>query len=288
MNQERIINLSVTGVIPCFNSEETLERSILSLKAQSIVLHEIIVINDGSTDRTVNIAANHGCRIISLENTLGRGHARMLGICESNTPFVLFCDSSNAIDNRFVERALQHLSDHSVSACFGRIVNDPSLQDSMSMWRSRHLFRESEPCRSDIHNVDTLITYAVLLRKEHVIKVGNFNPKLKECEDQELGDKLLDHEFKLLSDPQLIAYSIRKESISTLCLRYRRWHTHYKDSHNIIAHFLSTLKTSFFIFARQDLKDSSFKCLFISIYLPFYLLFHEMRLVIRSSFKNGK
>jgi glycosyltransferase involved in cell wall biosynthesis len=288
LNQERIINLSVTGVIPCFNSEETLERSILSLKAQSIVLHEIIVINDGSTDRTMNIAANHGCRIISLENTLGRGHARMLGICESNTPFVLFCDSSNAIDNRFVERALQHLSDHSVSACFGRIVNDPSLQDSMSMWRSRHLFRESEPCRSDIHNVDTLITYAVLLRKEHVIKVGNFNPKLKECEDQELGDKLLDHEFKLLSDPQLIAYSIRKESISTLCLRYRRWHTHYKDSHNIIAHFLSTLKTSFFIFARQDLKDSSFKCLFISIYLPFYLLFHEIRLVIRSSFKNGK
>ena len=288
MIPERSINLSVTGVIPCFNSEETLERSILSLKAQSIVLHEIIVINDGSTDRTVNIAANHGCRIISSENTLGRGHARMLGICESNTPFVLFCDSSNVIDNRFVERALHHLSDHSVSACFGRIVNDQSLHDPISIWRSRHLFRESGPCRSEIHNVDTLITYAVLLRKEHVIKVGNFNPKLKECEDQDLGDKLLNHKYKLLSDPQLIAYSIRKESISTLCLRYRRWHTHYNKSQNIIIQFLSTLKTSLLIFARQDLQDGSFKCLFISIYLPFYLFFHDFWLNIRSSFKNGK
>ena len=72
-------------------------------------------------------------------------------------------NSSNAIDDRFVERALQHLSDNSVSACFGRIVNDQSLQDPLSIWRSRHLF-ESEPYRSDIHNV-ILLTYAVLMKR---------------------------------------------------------------------------------------------------------------------------
>lgn len=280
--------MSVTGVIPCFNAEETLEGSILSLKAQSIVLHEIIVIDDGSIDRTVNIAAKHGCRIISLEKTLGRGHARMLGICESKTPFVLFCDSSNSIDKQFVDRALHHLTDQSVSACFGRIVNDQSLQDPISIWRSRHLFRESEPYRSDIHNVDTLITYAVLLRKEHVIKVGNFNPKLKECEDQDLGEKLLDHKYKLLSDPQLITYSLRKESISTLCLRYRRWHSHYKITHNIIVQFLSTLKTSFLIFAREDFGDRNFMSLLISIYLPFYLLFYDFMQIIKISLKNDE
>ena len=236
----------------------------------------------------MNIAAHHGCRIISLEKTLGRGHARMLGICESNTPFVLFCDSSNAINNQFVDRALQHFDDHSVSACFGRIVNDQSLQDPISIWRSRHLFGENKPYRTGIHNVDTLITYAVLLRKEHVIKVGNFNPKLKECEDQDLGDKLLNHKYKLLSDPELVAYSIRKETISTLCLRYRRWHSHYKNSQNIIVQFLSTLKTSLLIFARKDLQYGSFKCLFISIYLPFYILFYDLWLKIISSFKNGK
>ena len=275
-------------MIPCFNSEATVEETILSLKNQSIVLHEIIVIDDGSTDRTVNIAAHHGCRIISLKKTLGRGHARMLGICKSSTPLVLFCDSSNAIDNQFVKRALQHFDDHSVSACFGRIVNDQSLQDPISIWRSRHLFGENKPYRTGIHNVDTLITYAVLLRKEHVIKVGNFNPKLKECEDQDLGDKLLNHKYKLLSDPELVSYSIRKETISTLCLRYRRWHSHYKNSQNIIVQFLSTLKTSLLIFARKDLQYGSFKCLFISIYLPFYILFYDLWLKIISSFKNGK
>ena len=221
-----------------------------------------------------------------MEKTLGRGHARMLGICESKTPFVLFCDSSNSIDKQFVERALHHLTDQSVSACFGRIVNDQSLQDPISIWRSRHLFRESEPYRSDIHNVDTLITYAVLLRKEHVIKVGNFNPKLKECEDQDLGDKLINRKYKLLSDPQLIAYSLRKESISTLCLRYRRWHSHYKVSHNIIAQFLSTLKTSLLIFARQDLGDGHFKCSLISILLPFCLLYYDLFHKLKCLFRN--
>ena len=212
----------------------------------------------------------------------------MLGICKSSTPLVLFCDSSNAIDNQFVKRALQHFDDHSVSACFGRIVNDQSLQDPISIWRSRHLFGENKPYRTGIHNVDTLITYAVLLRKEHVIKVGNFNPKLKECEDQDLGDKLIDHDYKLLSDPQLIAYSIRKESISTLFLRYRRWHSHYKTSQNIIFQFLSTLKTSLLIFAREDLEDRNFKCLLISIYLPFYLLFYDFMHIRKISLKNDK
>ena len=258
----------------------------MSLKAQSIALHEIIVIDDGSTDQTVKIAAKHGCRIISLEKTLGRGHARMLGICKSNTPFVLFCDSSNVIDNQFVDRALQHFDDQSVSACFGRIVNHPSLQDPLSKWRSRHLFRENTSHTAAIHNVHTLITYAVLLRKEHVIQVGNFNSKLKECEDQDLGDKLLNHNYKLLSDPQLIAFSLRKESISTLCLRYRRWHSHYKKSHNIIVQFLNTLKTSLLIFAREDMVERRFKCSFISIYLPFYLLFYDFLLLIKSSLKK--
>lgn len=271
----KIINLSVTGVIPCFNSEATIEQTILSLKDQTILLHEIIVIDDGSTDQTAIIAAKHGCRIISLEQTLGRGHARNLGICESKTPFVLFCDSSNVIDIRFVETALQHLHDKTVSACFGRIANHTSLQDPLSIWRSRHLFRENEPYRSDVHIVKTLITYAVLLRKEHVIQVGNFNAKLRECEDQDLGDKLLYHKYKLLSDPRLIAYSLRKESLSSLYLRYRRWHSDYKGSQNIILQFLDTLKTSFLIFARKDLLAKRFKSTLISIYLPFYLLFYD-------------
>ena len=278
----------VTGVIPCFNSEKTVEKTILSLKAQTIALHEIIVIDDGSTDQTLDIAIKYGCRIISLKKTLGRGHARMLGICESNTPFVLFCDSSNVIDIQFVDKALQNLSDQSVSACFGKIINHRSLQDPLSIWRSRYLFRECEPHRSDIHFVNTLITYAVLVRKEHVIHVGNFNPQLKECEDQDLGDKLLDLNYKLLSDPQLIAYSLRKESVSSLYLRYRRWNSHYKISQNIIVQFLKTLKVSLFIFARKDIMDRRFICLFISIYLPFYLFFHDFFINLKSSFKNGK
>ena len=284
----KIINLSVTGVIPCFNSEATIEQTILSLKNQTILLHEIIVIDDGSTDQTAIIAANHGCRIISLKDTLGRGHARNLGICESKTPFVLFCDSSNVIDTRFVETALQHLHDNTVSACFGRIANHTSLQDPLSVWRSRHLFRENEPYRSDTHIVKTLITYAVLLRKEHVIKVGNFNAKLRECEDQDLGDKLLNHRYKLLSDPKLIAYSLRKETLSSLYLRYRRWHSDYKGSQNIILQFLDTLKTSFLIFARKDLLDKRFKSTLISIYLPFYLIFYDFLHKIIIPVKNDE
>ena len=92
-----------------------------------------------------------------------------------------------------------------------------------------------------------------------MIQVGNFNAKLRECEDQDLGDKLLNHRYKLLSDPNLIAYSLRKETLSTLYLRYRRWHSHYQTltecNFTIFRHIKNFI--SYFCTQRMFLK----KCL---------------------------
>lgn len=212
----------------------------------------------------------------------------MVGVNNAKSKYILFCDSSNIIKSNFVEQGLPHFNDKLVSACFGRIKNHERLVDSLSKWRGHHLFRQNNRQITNPHLVQCLITYAVLLRKEHIIKVGNFNPNLRQCEDQDMGDKLLNNNYKLLSDPELVAFSLRKESVYTLCLRYRRWHTHYKSSQNIIFQFLNTIRTSFFIFARQDIKNGDFICLVFSILLPFYLLFYDFQNTIKRLFKNEK
>ena len=208
--------------------------------------------------------------------SMGRGHARMTGINHSKTPFVIFCDSSNIIKPNFVEIALRQLVNPVVSSCFGRILNHEELTDTFSNWRGKHLFGQNKLYRKEVHSVDCLITYAVLMRKDHVIEVGNFNPKLRQCEDQDLGEKLIRSNYKIISDPQLIAYSIRKESFHSLCTRFRRWRSNHNRVKNTFSEFYTTLKIAFLIFAREDLREKKFKCLIISVALPFYLLVQDL------------
>lgn len=205
----------------------------------------------------------------------------MTGINHTKTPFVIFCDSSNVIEPNFVEIALRQFGNPIVSCCFGRIMNHEDLSDTLSNWRGKHLFGQNKTFKKDVHSVDCLITYAVLMRKNHVVEVGNFNPELTQCEDQDLGEKLISKNYKIISDPQLVTYSIRKESFPSLCTRFRRWRSNYKKEKNTFSEFYITLKIAFLIFAREDLIEKNFKSFVISVILPFYLLLQDL-------FKNHK
>ena len=63
-------NFSACGVsliIPARNEEHNLPKLLASLGNQQARLHELIVIDDGSTDRTAEIARSHGARVITSE-----------------------------------------------------------------------------------------------------------------------------------------------------------------------------------------------------------------------------
>ena len=229
------------------------------------------MINDGSTDNSAKIAKQMGCRVISYKQSMGRGYARRTGVVEALTPFILFCDSSNIITSDFTEIALKQFRDIKVSACFGRILNHESLSDCLSEWRGQHLFHQSKKFRQDIHLVDCLITYTALLNREHVLNVGNFNPKLKQCEDQDMGRRLIENNFKIISDPQLVSYSLRHETLSSLFTRYRRWRSQNNDEKNIFSELFLDLKISYLIFLREDYNKKSYKLVIISLILPFFL-----------------
>ena len=68
-NQETVSSVSI--VIPAKNEAESLKRLLPSIRALNC--HEIIVVDDGSTDETVKVAAANGARVIRHPYSIGNG-----------------------------------------------------------------------------------------------------------------------------------------------------------------------------------------------------------------------
>ncbi|MDP2978254.1 MAG: glycosyltransferase family A protein, partial [Thiobacillus sp.] len=89
------MNPRFSVVIPAFNSAATLARAIESVRAQSWPAHEIIVVDDGSTDATAEIAAGFdGVRLIRQKNS-GVSVARNAGAAAASGDWLAFLDADD-------------------------------------------------------------------------------------------------------------------------------------------------------------------------------------------------
>lgn len=98
-------DLLISVIIPCYNSEKTIERTLMSLSKQTFQKFEVILIDDGSEDSTISlIKKNHNLniRVISQEHK-GVSNARNTGIAEAKGEYITFLDSDDMYDARFLE-----------------------------------------------------------------------------------------------------------------------------------------------------------------------------------------
>lgn len=94
----------ISVVIPSYNGEKYIQETIESIQKQSFN-HEIIVVDDISTDKTVDIAKSMGCRVIVNSEHKGQVAGKNTGIRESKGNYWLTIDQ----DDMLTEKALETL-----------------------------------------------------------------------------------------------------------------------------------------------------------------------------------
>ncbi len=87
-------DLPISVIVPAFNAEHFIGRAIASVRAQTRLPAEIVVVNDGSTDTTARVAENAGARVIEQPNR-GVGEARNAGIRVASQPWIAFLDADD-------------------------------------------------------------------------------------------------------------------------------------------------------------------------------------------------
>ena len=103
----------ISVVVPCFNSGKTLKRTIDSIKNQTWVNKEIILVNDGSNDKETIERLNYyrNDSLVKLINQKNKGlsAARNKGVMNANGDYLFFLDSDDWIDENTLEELYYNL-----------------------------------------------------------------------------------------------------------------------------------------------------------------------------------
>lgn len=110
----RVKNKKISVIIPVYNGEKTIKRCIESLLKQSYNNFEIIVINDGSTDKTnlilQNFNKNPKVNILEQSNS-GVSNARNVGIKNSTGEYISFVDADDYVEKDFLQDLINGMKD---------------------------------------------------------------------------------------------------------------------------------------------------------------------------------
>ncbi|PKD43280.1 glycosyltransferase [Rhodohalobacter barkolensis] len=111
-----VISEKISLIIPIYNVEKYLEKCLLSVANQEYENLEVILVNDGSTDSSREIAkkftdANDHFKLINQKNR-GRSGARNRGLKEASGKYVIFLDSDDFIDRQMISKLYQQITKH--------------------------------------------------------------------------------------------------------------------------------------------------------------------------------
>jgi glycosyltransferase involved in cell wall biosynthesis len=263
---------SISAYIPCYNNAETVCATIDAIRAQSVPVTELFVVDDGSRDNSMAIVLAAGVKVISMGSNQGRGSVRARAMAEAKGDLVLCCDATNALAPDFVAMALPWFDDPQLAAVFGRL-GQPPARNAVERWRGRHLFKLDAP--ATVSRRTTLITFGTLVRRSAVLAVGNYDTRLGHTEDQELGERLLAAEFDVVYDPHLKLVSLALNDLWQVLERYRRWYAG-KDERTSFAHYLRGIVYSIKGMAVEDFRAGDWQSIPISLLCPHYQFWRSL------------
>jgi len=166
-------NPTISCIVPVYNGERFLSEALDSILGQTYRKLEVIVVNDGSTDRTESVARQYGARIrYHRQSNTGPPAARDEGVRISNGELVAFLDADDLWYPEKLERQLARFQ--------ARPELDLCFTHAKHFWVAE--MKEEEKRFQNHRLSQTLpayLTQSILVRRELFQTVGTFNTGLK-------------------------------------------------------------------------------------------------------------
>lgn len=156
-------NPLISVIIPVKNGTNYLGEALASLRRQNLNM-EIIVVDDGSTDATADLAREAGCVVLQHPVSQGQVAAKNTGIATAKGDFIVFLDHDDKVRDGALRTMLETLEAHPEISAVQAMVQDfksPEIPDLPG------ILMRPDPFYG-------LFTGAILIRREVFDRVGPF------------------------------------------------------------------------------------------------------------------
>ncbi len=208
-------------VIRTYNEEKHLNELLTSLFRQVCVFVdiEIVVVDSGSTDGTLNIARKHGCRIVCISKTeFTFGRSLNIGCENSKGAFLVFISGHCIPTNEsWLDELLKPLIDGTVSYVYGKQEG----RDTTKFSESRHL-EKCFPHYAKLPQDGFFCNNANAALMRRAWERYGFHEELTGLEDMYLAKQLIEAGEHIGYTPSASVYHIHDETWQQVRMRYER------------------------------------------------------------------
>ena len=178
----------LTIIIPVKNGANYLQTALDGIKQQNMNT-EIIVVDDGSTDNTSDIAKNYGCIVIKNTTSQGPVVAKNQALKIANGDYIMFHDHDDIMNNGVLEKMLAELNAvPDISAVMCKVKD--FISDDLPSEEKQKIKIKSEPYYG-------LFTGAILIRKNVFDIIGDFDEQVTAGEILDWQTKMKKYNLKI-------------------------------------------------------------------------------------------
>jgi len=207
--------IEVSVILPCYNDEKYIEDCISSILNQSYGSFELFVINDGSTDKSLELIKSiKDKRIILINNSRSNGvaYARNLALSRAQGEHIFFTDSDCVVDKEWIQNGLNEMKK---SNCLG-------LEGRTYYVSRNHEQTLSDKRPGDVRQDQQYMTCNMAYKREAFDKAGGFDPSFTYHSDREFAFRVLAHGKITHADTMLVIHREKRWTIKSYLLSARR------------------------------------------------------------------
>lgn len=211
----------ISVVVPVWNAERTIGDCLASILRTDYPAdrQEVVVVDNGSTDRTADIIGRHPVRCV-YEERRGPSATRNRGIAVSRGEIVAFIDADCIATTHWLRELAGGFADGETCAVAGEIVAYPP---STPAERYHAMYKSRWQASALSLSRPFAVTANVAFRRETFDRIGLFDPRLRTAEDKDFGWRFFDAGMKLVYSERALVFHRHRPTGWALFKQHVMW-----------------------------------------------------------------
>jgi len=209
----------ISVVIPVHNAARTLSECLQAIRGSNYDRYEVLVVDDASTDTSVELATRHGCRVVRLPENVGAAKAKNVGAGEAKGDIILFTDGDILLQPGTLRLVVECLQDPTIAGVVGLLGQKLRYDDFSSQFKNlwmHYTYKRIAGSDAAQRGVGLFFTSIAAIRRNVFEQLGGFDTHYAGAsvtEDIEFGQRLLSAGYRVRLDGRLTVEHLKHYSL---------------------------------------------------------------------------